>query len=383
MGMEPLNLGGERLENGIRVGLTTIHGMLDEQLQHPPEGVKFEQARVEPKPSWIRSPLKCYLYSVPDCELDLIEAVLAPIKTRMPWVCSMDCYQSALAFSILGAPTPKWIRRVFVESLLKKANCKKIVFWSEAALKTLTGYGRVTSPEIIGKAMVIYPAIRFVDNPREISQVSDRPFQFLFSGDFFRKGGVNVVDAFERLLQKHPNLVLRICAGENDFHTDDQQLKSEYLHRIRSNERIVFGRVSRDEMIDTVLPQSNALLLPTYAEAFGFAILEAMSFGIPVISTNVFAIPEIISHDHDGLLIDVSRYPTDRLFRGYRVNSIPRDFRNDVTNQLYGYMERLVESSELGKRLGEEARRTVRTKFSFDRRNRMLAKVYQDALVSR
>ena len=39
------------------------------------------------------------------------------------------------------------------------------------------------------------------------------------SGDFFRKGGANVVDAFERLQDSHPGIRLTLCCADSDFHT--------------------------------------------------------------------------------------------------------------------------------------------------------------------
>ena len=44
--------------------------------------------------------------------------------------------------------------------------------------------------------------------------------------------------------------------------------------------------------------------MPTEAEGWGFTNAEAMSFGLPVISTNISAMPEIIQDGKTGLLIE-------------------------------------------------------------------------------
>ncbi|MFT4803964.1 MAG: glycosyltransferase involved in cell wall biosynthesis [Psychroserpens sp.] len=44
-------------------------------------------------------------------------------------------------------------------------------------------------------------------------------------------------------------------------------------------------------MLEQVLPETDVFVSPTYEEAFGFALLEASAYGIPVISTNHYAIP--------------------------------------------------------------------------------------------
>jgi glycosyltransferase involved in cell wall biosynthesis len=228
---------------------------------------------------------------------------------------------------------------------------------------------------ILDKATVVYPAIRQVPD-NLLSRPSNR-IRLLFSGDFFRKGGVNVIDVFERLQRSYPNLNLRVCCSETtDFNTTNDALKNEYLHRIKTNAAIEFGRVSREKMLNEVLPQTDVYLLPTYHEAFGFAILEAMAYGIPVVATNCFAIPEIIAHEHDGFLIDISQFDVKKLFPGYRVAQIPTAFRESVNEQLYCYLEKLIRSDDVRCGIRKNSVATARTKFSFATRNWAVQSIY-------
>ena len=66
------------------------------------------------------------------------------------------------------------------------------------------------------------------------------------------------------------------------------------------------GILKPDEVINTLL-KYNVLLLPTYHDGEGYpgVIIEAFSIGMPVISTNWNAIPEIIEDKNNGLLIPV------------------------------------------------------------------------------
>jgi glycosyltransferase involved in cell wall biosynthesis len=120
--------------------------------------------------------------------------------------------------------------------------------------------------------------------------------------------------------------------------------------------------------------------MPSYIEVFGFALLEAMALGIPSISTNHFAIPEMVEHDVSALLVDTSSFDCETLFRGYVVRQIPDSFREHVTDQVFRYLCRLIESSRLRQRLGQAAQQVARTKFSFDARNAAMLNVYQEAL---
>ena len=53
-----------------------------------------------------------------------------------------------------------------------------------------------------------------------------------------------------------------------------------------------------------LLKKSSVFILPSFSEGFPNTILEAMSLGIPIVASNVGGIPEIISHQRNGLLFD-------------------------------------------------------------------------------
>ncbi|MFP3345246.1 glycosyltransferase family 4 protein, partial [Halomonas sp. SIMBA_159] len=46
--------------------------------------------------------------------------------------------------------------------------------------------------------------------------------------------------------------------------------------------------------------QADVFVMPTYADAFGYVFIEAMAMGLPVITTRINAIPEIVSHGETG-----------------------------------------------------------------------------------
>jgi glycosyltransferase involved in cell wall biosynthesis len=68
------------------------------------------------------------------------------------------------------------------------------------------------------------------------------------------------------------------------------------------------------------------------------------------------------------------------MFRGYRIYDIPSAFREYVTDQLFGYLCRLIESVDERRRLGMAGRDVARTKFSFEKRNLQMLEIYREAL---
>jgi glycosyltransferase involved in cell wall biosynthesis len=257
-------------------------------------------------------------------------------------------------------------------------NFKKLIFKSYAGLETLTTYGKIKDPRILKKVDVVYPAMRRVDD--NLIKYNEEKINFLFSGDFFLKGGANVVDAFERLQKNYSNISLRICSLP-DLRIKNHKLREKYLRKIENNEDIEFGYVDRRTMIEEVLPDTDVFVSPTYQEAFGFANLEASAYGIPVISTNHFAIPEIIENGKSGYLIDTAQHEFIRNGKVCVLKDIPKDFHAYMSEQVYNYMKKLVDDPIARKNMGQRGLEIARTKFSFEVRNKKMKKIYEEALI--
>jgi glycosyltransferase involved in cell wall biosynthesis len=366
----PSDAGGHvrRDASTIRVGLTEAHGMAKEVSRFPADGVQY---------SFLRP--RAGVYDSEDVEL--IEAVLGPIQTTRRWVCSLAHLAEGCGFDGV-TPVPRAERVAALMKLFTSPNFKKLIFWSNAGHETLAGYGGIDPSVLEGKVAIVYPAVRRV--PDQLIGYRTGDLRLLFSGEFFRKGGVHVVDAFERARKRFPGISLTVCCDErNDFKTADHRLRAEYLHKINTLPGIVNrGRIGREELMTEVYPSTDILLVPSYVETFGMAILEAMAFGIPVISTNHFAIPEMIEDGVSGLLIDTRRFGCEQLFCGYTVPNIPREFREYMTEAVFTQMCRLIESLELRRSIGQKALNVARTNFTFERRNNAVRDIYRQALAN-
>jgi glycosyltransferase involved in cell wall biosynthesis len=71
--------------------------------------------------------------------------------------------------------------------------------------------------------------------------------------------------------------------------------------RARPGAKVVFTGLRDD--VPAVTAALDVAVLPSYREAQGLAILEAMALRRPVVATNVGGVPEMIEHEKTGLLV--------------------------------------------------------------------------------
>lgn len=88
---------------------------------------------------------------------------------------------------------------------------------------------------------------------------------------------------------------------------------------------------------------TDIYLQPSYFESLGIAILEAMSYGIPVIATRVGGIPELVHHEDNGFLIDP--VDIDQLFSGIRSMIENPDLRRRFGERSWVYAQSFSEQS--------------------------------------
>lgn len=116
------------------------------------------------------------------------------------------------------------------------------------------------------------------------------------------------VKGIEYLLQATPLFsdkgavidVVGNTAGEPDYFLR----LSKIINDLDLQKRVIFhGHISDKVGLAQFYQQADIFVLPSLMEGFGIVLLEAMSFGLPIIATKVGAIPEIIKDGKNGLLV--------------------------------------------------------------------------------
>jgi glycosyltransferase involved in cell wall biosynthesis len=98
-------------------------------------------------------------------------------------------------------------------------------------------------------------------------------------------------------------LVRFVFVGAEEKVGEMKQLM-EFVRREKLAPWVVFAGGVEREKVPIYLGLANVFLLPSFDEGMPVAIIEAMRGGVPVISTRVAAIPDMIEDGASGLLIN-------------------------------------------------------------------------------
>ncbi len=139
-------------------------------------------------------------------------------------------------------------------------------------------------------------AVRLPTHARAVPP--DAPLRIFYAGIIGeRKGAFDLVRAFASIATRFPEARL-VCAGDGDI----AGLKS-LTHELQIEERVSCPGWLSQSALAVELERASVFVLPSYAEGVPMALLEAMSWGIPVVTTPVGGIPEVVEHDRNGLLV--------------------------------------------------------------------------------
>ncbi|MEI8278326.1 MAG: glycosyltransferase family 4 protein [Bacteroidota bacterium] len=142
---------------------------------------------------------------------------------------------------------------------------------------------------------VLYNGVDVHIKPDKVMKIHDR---VIFTGTLVEKKGIyQLVKAWNIVNAQMPEAEL-IVLGKGPIEKISKLLNLKALKRVQFK-----GHVSREVLLEYVA-SSQIAVLPSYAETFGLAAIEAMVCGTAVIYTNRTVGGEIVDDTINGLLVD-------------------------------------------------------------------------------
>jgi len=160
-----------------------------------------------------------------------------------------------------------------------------------------------------------------------------------------------LLKAFAEVRKQRPHAHL-ISAGDG---SERANLEAQARLLNLGPEALTFLGFRKD--IPAILKSIDAYVLPSREEGLGTSILEALTAGLPVVSTNTGGIPDSVRHEETGLLVEPEN-----------------------PDALAAAMVRLMDDRELGRRLSENGQRMIREEFTQERLVEDTLRFYQQVL---
>lgn len=124
----------------------------------------------------------------------------------------------------------------------------------------------------------------------------DKILNLLFLGSLEKRKGFYDILAAINEIENKDSIRLTICGVPIE-----DQAKNE-IQKYKNENWFDFKGYTSGQEKDNILSKADILLLPSYSEGLPISILEALKFGVFILSSNVGAIPEIIGEKNGKLI---------------------------------------------------------------------------------
>ena len=140
---------------------------------------------------------------------------------------------------------------------------------------------------------------------RKLSETNIIKVLFIGGEEAKRKGIYDIIKAIPIVVNKYGENILFIFLGRCNTN------KLRDICKINNIQKYVdFKGYVKESVKIKIMNSSDIFVLPSYAEGLPISILEAMAAGLPIISTPVGSIPDVIKEEVHGYLIDPGDYYT-------------------------------------------------------------------------
>lgn len=298
---------------------------------------------------------------------DLVHAAHHLVLNKRNWIVDFEHVGGLAGY----ASYHKWLPRKLVPYLLKRKECKRILAWTNAAKRSLQTYVGIDWRELHEKTEVLYPAVR----ANELVPQNTKKITLLFVSRYFEhKGGYETVAAMDKLTKMYDEVQAIVVSQTPDI----------VKQHCASNSNITFYGLMPLEELKKVWSQANIFVYGSWGDTLGYPILEAMSWGLPVVCLNDFASYELVDDTHSGFVVQGYKekwFDKETCFYTANKNWKRRTKEEfiAVVDRLVGACGLLIDNMHLREQLGWSGYYEVREgRFSIAARNYRLKEIYEE-----
>lgn len=305
-------------------------------------------------------------------DVDLTYSTGHLVFRKEPWVVDFEFVTQLTGYNIKHLKKCKKL----VERTLASEYCKGIICWTEASKKTVLG--NLDCSKFEQKIEVVPLAVRKKNFTKSYNKDKVK-LLFVGSsniiGEFELRGGKETLEAFIHLNKKYDNTELVIRSDVS------MEIKERYsqIENIRIIDKVIPWKLLEQEF-----KSADIFILPAHSSQ-DVAVLDAMSYELPVITSNVWANPEWVQDGITGFIINYSD-PIPHYVGNFIPNWSSLQCMNEykkvngkAVDEIIKKLSILIEDEELRRKMGKSGRREIEEgKFSLRRRNAILKKIFDD-----
>lgn len=280
------------------------------------------------------------------------------------------------------------LAKIFFSIAIRLPQCKKLIFMSETAKKSLLATGKFsqsTENVIEKKSVQIYPFTKSPENilPKKFTGT----LKLLFTGIYYVKGGRELVNTFEKITAKYSNISLTIVTPLHMLLSEDRK-KIESIPGIT----LLDAAFSPEEMAG-LYRTHDIFMFPTFRDTFGLVLIEAISFGMPIIGTDQYAITEmavpnqnalvlthhpLLDYNHDTKEMHGKLYDA-KVFYSALFTAEKNGGMREVENFLYKSILQFFEEQDLLEQYSKKSLNLYQKKFHQDLISKKIERVFMEA----
>ena len=363
------------------------HQIYQEIVNYPPKGVEYlnvsketqkgeyyKNKKLKEKLGWFLQKFKLpRMMIIKPSNYDLIHSSrgIIPIQLwdKKPWVIDMEHVHSFFGLNPELIKNKFWKR--FIEKKLASKNCKAILCHCEATRQAFFHY--LDCSKFEDKIKVLYPSSHIIPIKKE----KHNKIRILaIMSIFYGKAGLQILKVFSKIQKKYPNVEFWIRADIPKDLKNKIKLKNvkymDYLGDI----------ITREDLIKNVYAKCDIFFYPTMVDSFGYSLIDAMITKMPVVGSNMYAVPEIVKDGETGLIVKIPGYHLEKDYvQSFPLENMNGKVEDKFIGDCYESLVKLIENKSLMEKMGNKGfERISEGDISISARNKKLKKIYEEAL---
>jgi glycosyltransferase involved in cell wall biosynthesis len=250
-----------------------------------------------------------------------------------------------------------WFLRIFEEKMLERSN--KIIAVSDFTRRELLQYYKVKEEKIrvIHNGVDVNKFKPASDKRKAKEELGLNPedIAILSVGRLYaRKGLFTLIESIPAVVRRFRNAKF-IISGKGQ--SNEMKKLIAHAEKLRIRDNIIFTGYFPDKKLPKLYQAADVFAFSTFYENLPFAVLEALATGLPVVTTCVGGIPEMIDSGKNGFMVQPFN-------------------AKELSDRVLHFLEHPAEADEMG----FLARKTILERFDWRFIVKKVLKVYEEAL---